>query len=118
MSNHTKPSLLALQWAAYPHSHSDRKNLILHLATVPVFMAGTVTIATSPLTGAAAAIAGLVAMALAMAVQGFGHRQEATSPPPFRSKREALLRILAEQWVTFPRFVATGGLGSKRRARQ
>jgi hypothetical protein len=110
MNNHAKPSLLELQWAAYPHAHRNRKNLILHLAAVPLFMVGTVTVATSPFTGGSSAIAGLVAMALAMAVQGVGHRQEVSPPPPFRNKLDAMLRIFAEQWITFPRFVMNGGL--------
>jgi len=110
MNNHAKPSLLELQWAAYPHAHRNRKNLILHLVAVPLFMVGTVMVATSPLTSGNAAIGGLVAMTLAMAVQGFGHRQEVSPPPPFRNKLDAVLRIFAEQWITFPRFVLNGSL--------
>ena len=54
-------------------------------------------------------LAGLVAMAVAMALQGKGHRLEQEPPARFRSPLDVIARIFAEQLVTFPRFVLSGG---------
>ena len=43
-----------------------------------------------------------------MALQGRGHRGEAVPGAVFEP-RNALSRIFLEQWITFPRFVLTGG---------
>jgi hypothetical protein len=99
----------AWQWSLYPDGHRDRRNLIVHILTVPLFMAGTVAAVLSPLLGWPYLPAGLVAMVAAMAVQGATHRMESTPPVPFRGPADVLARIFVEQWLTFPRFVLTGG---------
>ena len=104
-----RTNLIEWQWAIYPDGHRNRINLWIHLLTVPVFMAGTIAVVTSPFTGAAGAAGGSVAMALAMAAQGRGHRQETSPPAPFRGPLDVLARIFAEQWITFPRYVLSGG---------
>ena len=101
--------ILSWQWELYPEGHRDRTNLALHLATVPVFMMGTLLVVTSPATSLWAAPVGLLAMVGAMAAQGRGHRREGTAPVPFEGPLDVLSRILVEQWVTFPRFVLSGG---------
>lgn len=108
--------LLAWQWALYPEGHRDRRNLLVHVLTVPVFMAGTTTLVVSPYLGAASAVAGLLAMIGAMALQGLTHRREARGPEPFQGPIDVVSRILAEQWITFPRYVLTGGLARAWRA--
>ena len=74
--------LLKWQWSLYPAAHRARRNLIVHIATVPVFMLGTLALAFVwrwPWLG----LAGLVTMVLVMAVQGRGHRIEEVAPVPF-----------------------------------
>jgi hypothetical protein len=61
-------------------------------------------------------LAGLLTMGLAMAVQGRGHGMEAVAPVPFTGPLDFVTRIMAEQWVTFPRFVLSGGFGRAWRA--
>ena len=61
-------------------------------------------------------LAGLVTMVLVMAVQGRGHRIEEVAPVSFTGPVDVVTRILAEQWVTFPRFVLSGGFGRAWRA--
>ncbi|HEX6239498.1 MAG TPA: hypothetical protein VFZ61_01340, partial [Polyangiales bacterium] len=61
-------------------------------------------------------LGGGLAMLLAMAAQGSGHRHEANPPPPFRGPLDVVLRIFAEQWITWPRFVLSGGLRRALRA--
>jgi hypothetical protein len=101
--------LVSWQWNLYPAGHRDRRNLLLHALTVPIFELGTLALLAAPLAGPWLAPAGLAAMAGVMAVQGRTHRLETTAPVPFRGPGDVLGRILAEQWLNFPRYVATGG---------
>lgn len=103
-------SLLHWQLALYPQNHLDRRNLILHGLTVPIFMLGNLALlAALPLASGWLALAGPLAMIGAMAIQGRGHRMEMQPPVPFRGPLDVFARIFAEQWVTFPRFVLSGG---------
>lgn len=101
--------LLAWQWSLYTDNHRDRRNLLLHALSVPCFHLGTLLLATSPLTSLVWALPGLGAMVGVMALQGRGHRLETSPPVPFRGPGDVLARIFVEQWVTFPRFVLSGG---------
>lgn len=106
----SRTNLLEWQWSAYPAAHRDRLNLWLHVFTVPLFMAGTVAVVTSPVTGAGFAAAGIAAMVVAIGAQGKGHASEGGRPAPFDGPLDFVARIFAEQWITFPRFVLAGGL--------
>ncbi|APR83137.1 Phage terminase, small subunit protein [Minicystis rosea] len=108
--------LIAWQQALYPAGHQDRRNLILHAFMVPVFMAGTVAVLAGAVISWRLAVAGAIAMALSMAAQGRGHKQERTPPVPFRGPADVAARLLLEQWVTFPRFVISGGFSRALRA--
>ena len=100
--------LLRWQWSHYPEGHRDRRNLVLHAMTNPLFLAGTVAVITSPLAGGRLALCGFLAMLGAMVVQGRGHKLERSAPVPFRGPADVLARFFVEQWVTFPRFVVSG----------
>ncbi len=101
--------LLAWQWQTYPDNHRHRVNLLIHIVAVPLFLAGNlgvvvgVTRLSLPVVGLS-----LVAMVVAMALQGRGHALEATPPIPFSGPFNALGRIFLEQWVSFPRYVFSG----------
>ena len=104
--------LLSWQWAGYPDTHRSRANLLLHLGTIPLFWAGTVLLVVGLLrlswTVVMVAVACLVVPVLA---QGFGHKQlEAQAPAPFTSPWDFIARLVLEQWITFPRYVLSGGL--------
>ena len=108
--------LLRWQWSLYPDGHRQRRNLLVHAATNPVFLAGTCALIASPLAGVGWAVAGPVAMVAAMAAQGRGHKAETTAPAAFRGPGDLLARFFVEQWVTFPRFVLSGGFAAAWRA--
>lgn len=98
------------QWEGYPLYHRARINLLIHIALVPLFLAGNVVL----LVGIAraswpAAVAGLAAMAVSFAAQGIGHGRETNPSVPFAGPGNALARIFLEQWIAFPRFVISGG---------
>ena len=107
-------TIFTWQFKGYPRVHAARKNLIIHAMTVPIFMGGTILAITGPFWAAGwgavvALAAGIFAMILAVGLQGKGHRGEANAPEPFRGPGDVVKRIFVEQWVTFPRFVLSGG---------
>ncbi|HZX43050.1 MAG TPA: terminase [Myxococcaceae bacterium] len=116
MSDQRGGSLLEWQWSLYPAGHRDRRNLLVHALTVPVFQVGTVSLVTAPFVSGWLAAVGLGAMVGAMAMQGRSHRLEHTPPVPFRGPGDVVARILAEQWMTFPRYVASGEFARAWRA--
>jgi len=108
-SNDRSPSLLAWQWALYPAGHRSRTNLVVHVLTVPLFWIGTLVAIAAPFVAPIWTPLGLVVMVGAVAAQGRTHAGEAVAPVPFSGPRDVLGRIFCEQWVTFPRYVASGG---------
>lgn len=110
--------LLRWQWEGYARYHRSRRNLLLHIVVVPLFPLGNVWLIVALARGSwlAAGLAAL-AMVVSVALQGRGHKLEPTPPVPFSSAGNAVARIFLEQWVTFPRFVLTGGwLNALRRS--
>ena len=98
------------QWQGYAKYHQDKGNLLIHIFAVAVFWLG-----------AAALIFGIVRLSLlsvllaflalfgSLVFQSIGHKREANPPVPFTSKIDFIKRFLCEQFITFPRFVLTGG---------
>jgi len=110
--------LLAWQWSLYRDGHRHRRNLAIHAATVPLFLAGTCALVLWPFVGVGLAVAGAILMLATVAAQGRGHAVEAARPVAFRGPGDFAARFLVEQWVTFPRFVLSGGFAQAwRRAR-
>jgi hypothetical protein len=48
-------------------------------------------------------------MALPIVLEGRGHKLEQNPPEPFTSVLNAVGRLYFEQWITFPRFLLSGG---------
>jgi len=102
--------LLAWQWEGYAQYHRSRANLLLHIVLVPLFLAGNLALIVGAIRLSwMEALSGLALMGFSMGLQGRGHRGEAVPPVPFSDTRNAFARIFLEQWITFPRFVLTGG---------
>ena len=101
--------LIAWQWSIYPAGHVTRFNLLIHILTVPIFEVGTLTLLGSLAMAPMYALLGLAMMVGAMAAQGQGHTREPQPPVRFRGPLDVIARIMAEQWIAFPRFVITGG---------
>jgi phage terminase small subunit len=102
--------LLEWQWSRYAANHRNRNNLLIHLVTVPLFWIGAVNFVV-PLVfaGLVHALGGAILMAVALFVQAKGNELESRTPEPFKDARDYVRRVLAEQFVTFPRFVISGG---------
>jgi hypothetical protein len=116
MENKPSQSLLAWQWAHYGAAHNNRRNLVIHTLTAPLFMLGTLALPAGFLVAWWLVPVGAAVMALAVAAQGSGHAHEVGKPAPFRGALDVLLRIFAEQWITFPRYVVSGRLVAAWRA--
>jgi hypothetical protein len=106
------PNLVAWQFENYPLAHETRRNLLIHLVTEPLFVCGL--LGAPGLFASGQWIGGIVALAfvvIAAAAQGSGHKGEPNAPLPFRSPLDVVARLVVEQFVTFPRFVLSGGWG-------
>jgi 2-hydroxy-palmitic acid dioxygenase Mpo1-like protein len=104
-----RPRLLEWQWSDYPAKHRNRANLLLHIVAVPLFQLGTLILVLAAVRMAVTAVAlALLCMAAALVLQGRGHKLEAETPTPFDGLADFVSRFVAEQWVTFPRFVLSG----------
>jgi len=108
--------LLRWQWEGYPKYHQSRANLLIHIVAVPLFVVGTATLVASALqtSGLLLALA-IGCIVVAVALQGRGHRLEPVPPEPFSGPLNFVSRLFLEQWVTFPRFVLSGGWGAALR---
>src|SRR5215475_561033 len=101
---------LQWQWAGYSAAHRNRTNLLIHLVAVPLFMAATLLTAYALVMFSLPTIAGAaLSFLVSLILQGRGHKLEATAPEPFKGGLDFILRLFAEPWITFPRFVLTGG---------
>jgi hypothetical protein len=84
--------------------------LLLHIVLVPLFVAGNAGLIFGMVEGSWSwIIVSALTMFASIGFQGLGHLTEGMRPAPFRDVGEALSRIVLEQWITFPRFVMSGG---------
>ncbi|MBM3643504.1 MAG: terminase [Alphaproteobacteria bacterium] len=105
-----RKGLLDWQWSLYPGGHRDRVNLLLHILTVPLFWAGTALLVVALLRGAAGPVlAGLALWLAALLAQGQGHQREREAQVPFEGPLDFISRFTVEQFITFPRFLLSGG---------
>jgi uncharacterized membrane protein YGL010W len=110
MSTTREGGLLAWQFRDYAERHQDKLNLWLHLYAVPAFIAGSLAAVLNLLAlSLVGVLASLAFVVVAFAIQALGHRRERSAPVPFDGPGDFLKRIFAEQFVTFPRFVLSGG---------
>ena len=108
--------LLHWQWQGYPRYHRSRNGLLAHILLVPVFLVANVWLIAALVRGSwLVALTAAAAVVASIALQGVGHRFEALPPEPFTGAANSVLRILLEQWVTFPGFVLIGGWSSALR---
>ena len=105
-----RPRLLEWQWSDYSAKHQDRTNLRLHIFAVPLFEIAVITLIVGLATGSGLTVGlALIGMVLAVVIQGRGHRREREAPTPFAGPIDFVSRFFVEQWITFPRFVLSGG---------
>ena len=114
-----RPNLLGWQWSDYVAKHRDRGNLLIHIVAVPLFQLATLLLIGGLFARSViAVIIAVVAMVVALVLQGRGHRREADAPTPFEGAADFVSRFVAEQWITFPRFVLSGAWSENFRRAQ
>ncbi len=102
--------LLSWQWSVYPGTHTTRTNLLIHLATAPLFWIGVVALIWAAAGGGIwPLIGGIVLLIVPVMAQGSGHKREPATPAPFLGADDFVTRFFFEQTVTLPRYVLTGG---------
>ena len=102
--------LLRWQWQGYPRYHRARGNLLIHIVAVPLFLIGTLCLVLAVVQLSVPALAAAIGcIIVAVGLQGRGHRLEAIPPEPFSGPLNFVARLFLEQWITFPRFVLSGG---------
>ena len=102
--------LLRWQWDGYAKHHQSRANLLMHIVAVPLFLLGTVVLVVAVVQLSVVLLAVAIGcIVVAVAVQSRGHRLEPVPPEPFSGPLNFVSRLFFEQWVTFPRFVISGG---------
>ena len=105
-----RKKLLSWQWEGYQNFHGDKLNLWIHLLSAPLFIMSTFSVIFALANFAwvpAAYSSG--SMMVAFMVQALGHAREKNPAIPFEGPGDAITRIFAEQLITFPRFVLSGG---------
>lgn len=111
--------LLRWQWEGYAKYHQSRTNLLIHIVAIPLFLIGTIALVAALFRLSLMFLAvALSCIVVAVALQGRGHRLEALPPEPFTGPFNFVFRLFFEQWVTFPRFVISGGWGAALRNRR
>ncbi|MBJ9977293.1 DUF962 domain-containing protein [Pseudomonas sp. S75] len=104
------PNLRAWQWQGYTRHHRHPANLVLHLIAVPLFILAVLLLISGVFSLDLTQLAvGAIALIAALGMQRQGHRLEQEQPEPFSDRNDAFTRLLTEQFVTFPRFVLSGG---------
>ncbi|MCY1426620.1 hypothetical protein D9M71_424430 [compost metagenome] len=82
---------------------------MLHLIAVPLFILGVLLVLSGLFALDLGQLAvGIIALIAGLGLQRQGHRLEAEQPEPFANRKDAIGRLLVEQFVTFPRFVLSG----------
>ena len=108
--------LLRWQWDGYAKYHQSRANLFIHIVAVPLFLIGTIALVAALFQPSRMLLAvALACIVLAVVLQAHGHRLEAVPPQPFTGPLNFVSRLFFEQWVTFPRFVISGGWSAAMR---
>ncbi len=102
--------LLKWQWDGYVRYHRSPANLTLHIVAVPLFLVGNIGLIVALTRGSITlGVIALLCMLVSVMLQARGHRAEQNPPAPFTGLVNTVLRIFLEQWITFPRFVLSGG---------
>ena len=110
MTDHEREGgLLAWQWRGYSRYHRNPGNLLIHIVAVPMFIAGILAAVALALQAQwFGALLALAVAVVAFALQGLGHNRERIAPEPYSGVGDFVARVLAEQFITFPRFVLMG----------
>lgn len=107
--------VLNQQWDGYEERHRNKANLLIHIATVPLVWIAALQIFGGLLLmligvgGLKMWLYAFILIAIALGAQWQGNSMEQVKATPPGNPKDFALYAFAEQFVTFPRFVLTGG---------
>jgi hypothetical protein len=105
-----RKNLLEWQWSDYAAKHQQRDNLVMHIVAVPIFWLGAMLLLYAAFyRSGVLALMAVVAMVVSLVAQARGHGMESEDPEPFEGALDFPARFVVEQFVTFPRYVISGG---------
>ena len=111
----TFPELVDQQWGDYAERHRNKTHLMLKVVAVPlVWLAGVQAFGALLLmlmpgvSGFSVLLWALVLVAISVFLQYRGAAMEASPPKPFAFTKDTALRLAADNFVNFPRFLLTG----------
>ena len=100
---------MRIDWADNLRVHAERRNLIIHLIAVPVFVGSFALLLICFIRGeSSSAVIALVLAFGAMVMQGRGHALEPESPRPFLGPFDFLGHWFTEQFYVFSVFLFSG----------
>lgn len=111
----TFAELLDKQWSDYSERHRNKVNLLIHIVTVPLIWwaviqsVGGLILILIGVGGLAMLVYAVILIAIALFAQRHGNGMEEIKPAPFTNAKDFAMNAAAEQFVTFPRFVLSGG---------
>lgn len=107
--------LVEKQWSDYADRHRHRHDLLIHLIAVPVLWVGAFHLLGGvflTLLGVPGALGMLIWAAVliggSLFAQARGHAMEGLPSEQFADAGDYARRMLAEQFINFPRFVLSG----------
>lgn len=102
--------LLQWQWQDYGTYHQNKTSLVLHIVAVPLFMMSNLLLAVALFDlSPGLLVEAMAGIGISLAIQGRAHKMEPVPSVPFTGPGNAISRLFFEQWITFPRFVLSGG---------
>ena len=109
--------LVAWAWRETPPVHRNRVNLLIHLFAVPLFVAGHLLLVVALVASGWLVVPAVLAVAVSVALQGYGHSLEPQQVHAFTGPRDFVRRLYAEQFCNFWRFLLAGQWYAGFRAR-
>lgn len=108
--------LIESQWSDYSTRHRKRNHLLIQIVAVPLFWLASIQVLGALLLmlmgvphGFRMLLWAAVLIGLSLGAQAVGRSLEYGAAQPAVSPIEFARRTLVEQFVTFPRFLLTGG---------
>jgi len=111
----TFAEVLDAQWDGYAERHRNKANLLIHIVTVPLvwFAAlqvfGGLVLMLLGVGGLKMWLYAAILITLALVAQRQGNAMEQVKAAAPSNPKDFAIHAVAEQFVTFPRFVLTGG---------
>jgi hypothetical protein len=106
--------VLAEQWNGYGERHRNKANLLIHIATVPLVwfaglqIVGGLLLMLIGVGGLKLWIYAAILITIALVAQWQGNSMEQVKAAPPANPKDFAVHTVAEQFVTFPRFVLSG----------